>query len=145
MNSEDHLSNNFTYGQLTFSETAVRRSLDNTPNPDQLENLKVLAQNLERIRELLGDIHVNSAFRSEKVNQAVGGSAHSAHKDGYAADITSSYGSPLEVCKALEASGIPFDQIIFEGSWTHWSCDPRMRGETLTAHFGNGVTYTNGF
>ena len=145
-----NLSNSFTLEALTFSETAVRKDLDNTPTDEQVQNLTELAQALERVVLLLGfPIHISSAFRSPKVNAAVGGSITSAHMEGYAADITCfSFGSSLEVCKAIAQSDIDFDQIIFEGGgkgWCHISIDPQMRHETLTATFTGGKpTYTPG-
>jgi hypothetical protein len=134
-----NLSNNFTLEQLTFSETAVRRGLDNSPTPEQEENLRELAQSLERVQSLLGfPLHISSAFRSPKVNAAVGGSATSAHMEGYAADFTcASFGNPLEVCKAIAESDIEYDQIIHEyKSWCHLSIDPRMRKMLLTKNTG---------
>lgn len=142
-----NLSNNFTLEQLTFSETAVRRGIDNTPTEEQIVNLTELAQGLERVQLLLGfPLHINSAFRSAKLNSAIGGSTHSAHMDGYAADFTcAQFGSPLEVCKAISVSEISFDQVIQEGTWVHFSVEPRMRKELLTAHFAGGkVTYSVG-
>jgi len=141
-----NLSNNFTLEELTASSIGTRKGIPNVPDADEIENLKVLAQTLERIRELLGPIHIDSAFRSPKINSAVGGSPHSAHLEGYAADfVAPSFGSPLDVCKAIEGAGIPFDQLIMEGAWTHISIDPRERQQTLTAHFSDGkVTYTGG-
>jgi hypothetical protein len=130
-----NLSKSFTLEALTFSQTSVRKGIDNTPNDEQIANLTELAQSLERVQSLLGHpLHISSAFRSPKVNAAVGGSVTSAHMEGYAADIRcEAFGSPLEICKAIAGSDIPFDQVIYEyKSWCHFSCDPRMRKETLT-------------
>lgn len=140
-----NLSDNFTLEQLTASSIALRKGISNVPSADTIENLKLLAQTLERVQELLGPLHIDSAYRSIRVNQAVGGSSHSAHIDGYAADIVATGRGPREVCEVIAGSGIPFDQLIQEGTWTHLSIDPRMRGEILTAHFLNGkVAYTQG-
>ena len=142
-----NLSKSFTLEALTFSETAVRRGLPNVPNDEQIQNLTELAQSLERVQSLLGHpLHISSAFRSPKVNAAVGGSVTSAHMEGYAADFTcEAFGTPLEICKAIVSSDLAFDQIIQEGSWCHLSIDPRMRHETLTASFAGGkASYTNG-
>lgn len=140
-----NLSDNFTLEQLTASAIALRKGIANVPSADTIENLKLLAQTLERVQELLGPIHIDSAYRSIRVNLAVGGSPHSAHVDGYAADIVAPGRGPREVCEAIAGAGIPFDQLIQEGTWTHLSIDPRMRGEILTAHFLNGkVAYTKG-
>lgn len=62
--------------------------LPNVPTWEQAENLRKLGNMLDRIRRRFGGpIAVNSAFRSEAVNKAVGGSSTSAHLKGLAADI----------------------------------------------------------
>ena len=134
-----NLSNSFTLEQLTFSETAVRKGLPNVPSPEQVINLTELAMALERVQLLLGfPLSIHSGFRSPKVNSAVGGSPTSAHLDGYAADFTCvQFGSPLEVCKAIAGSDIPYDQVIQEyKAWCHLSVDPRMRKMLLTKNVG---------
>jgi hypothetical protein len=144
---EMNLSNSFTLEQLTFSERGARLGLSNVPSADQIVNLTELAQALERVQLLLGfPLHISSAFRSPKVNAAVGGSSSSAHMEGYAADFTcEAFGSPLEVCKAIAASDLSWDQIIHEfGFWCHLSVDPRMRKETLTAIRTTEVIYVSG-
>src|SRR5260221_4342738 len=143
MNLTDH----FTLEELTSSAIGLRKGIANVPNADQIENLKLLAQTLERVQKLLGvTLHIDSAYRSIRVNLAVGGSAHSAHIDGYAGDFTApGFGTPFDVCKAIEGSDIPFDQLIAEGNWAHISIAPAMRRQVLTAHFLNGkVAYTQG-
>jgi len=142
-----NLSSSFTLEAFTFSETAIRRGISNVPTPEQIANLTELAMALERVVQLLGfPIVIHSAFRSPKLNAAIGGSAHSAHMDGYACDFTcGEFGSPLEVCKAIAGSDIPFDQCIFEQAWTHLSVAPALRKELLTAHFNRGtVSYSTG-
>jgi len=141
------LSNSFTLEALCFSETAVRKGIANDPTPEQIANLTELAMALERVVQLLGfPITIHSAFRSAKLNAAIGGSPRSAHMDGYAADLVCpEFGSPLEVCKAIAGSDIPYDQCIYEGAWCHFSVAPALRKETLTAHFDAGkVTYSTG-
>lgn len=130
-----NISKNFTLEELTRSETALRKGLDNTPDAETVANLTELANGLEKVRELLGHpIHVNSAYRGPKVNSAVGGSKNSAHMRGWAADIVCpGFGSPREVCHAIMSSTIDFDQIILEfDAWTHVSFEPSMRRQALT-------------
>jgi hypothetical protein len=142
------LTEHFTLEQLTASGIALRRGIPNVPNDEQIQHLTVLAQTLEQLRKLFGPFHIDSAFRSPEVNAAVGGSAHSAHLEGYAADIVAPGFIPRAVCEIIEGAGIPYDQLIQEGGahgWTHISVDPRLRRETLTAHFEGGkVSYTTG-
>lgn len=146
------LTEHFSLGELCFSSLAVRRRIDNTPTAEQVANLTVLAQSLERIRKVLGHpMHIDSGFRSQKLNTALGGSKTSAHMDGRAADfVCSLFGSPADIGNAIIEADIPFDQLILEGegqgAWLHFGIskpeqDPR--GEMLQAHFSQGgTTYT---
>jgi len=130
-----NLSEHFTLEEATFSDTAVRQGIPNLPDDKQLENMKIAAEGMEKVRALLGKgIHINSWLRLPAVNVAVGGSKISSHMDGWAIDFTcAGFGDPLAVCKAIEASGIKFDQMIHEyGRWTHISFAPEMRQQKMT-------------
>lgn len=118
-----NLSPNFTLEELTVSEVAQRKGLDNTPNATEIANLVRVAELLEKVRALLNKpILVNSAFRSKPVNDAVGSRDTSQHRLGCAADIRVPGMTPKQVVQACIDGGIPFDQIIEEfGSWTHIS------------------------
>ena len=118
-----NLSPNFTLEELTVSEIAARRNLDNTPNATEVANLVRTAELLEQVRALLGKpILVNSAFRSKPVNDAVGSRDTSQHRLGCAADIRVPGFTPKQVVQACIDAKIPFDQIIEEfDSWTHIS------------------------
>lgn len=129
------LSEHFSLDEATFSETAVRLGINNQPSPEQLENMKIVAENMEKVRTLLGKgIRVNSWLRLPEVNVAVGGSKISSHMDGWAVDFTcAGFGDPYAVCKAIEASDIKYDQMIHEfGRWTHISFAPAMRMQAMT-------------
>lgn len=136
------LSRNFTLEELTVSQEAARRGLDNTPGPDEIENLKRLAVLLEEVRLLLGHpILVSSAYRSPKVNSAVGGSKNSAHMAGLAADFTCpGYGSVYEVAARIRDSGIAYDQLIHEyGAWVHIGLSENtQRQQNLSIFKGTG-------
>ncbi len=111
----------FTLAELTHTD---HRSFDNTPNDAELANLKRLAEFLETVKIVLGNkpIIVNSAFRSKKVNDAVGSSDRSQHRIGCAADIRVPGMKPDEVVRAIIDAKLPFDQIIREfNAWTHIS------------------------
>jgi hypothetical protein len=125
-----NLSPNFTLEELTASETASRHNIDNTPYPEHLDNLQRLATFLEQVKALLGGkpIMINSAYRGPAVNEKVGGSKSSQHMVGCAADIRVPGMNPREVCLAIKASDLAFDQLIQEfyeegkaGGWTHIS------------------------
>jgi len=132
-----NLSDHFSLEEATHSDTATRLGISNQPNAQQLENMKVAAIGMEKIRELLASpINVNSWIRLPEVNVAVGGSKVSSHMDGWAIDfVCRGFGTPLEVCKAIEKSNIKFDQMIYEfgeKGWTHISFAPEMRQQKLT-------------
>ena len=115
------LSDHFTYDELT---TTNHREFDNTPNEAELENLKRLANFLEEVKAVLygKPIMVNSAFRSELVNNACGSKSNSQHRVGCAADIRVPGLTPDEVVKAIMDSDLPYDQLIREfDRWTHLS------------------------
>lgn len=129
-----NLSPNFTFEELTHTD---HRELDNTPTEHEkciidgkevsvnaVANLTRLANFLEELKKILGGkpIMVNSAFRSEGVNTAVGSKNTSDHRRGCAADIRVPGMTPDEVTKAIIASDLPFQQVIREfDRWTHVS------------------------
>lgn len=115
------LTPHFSLEELTVTN---HRSLDNTPNSSEINNLKRLAEMLEEVKDLLDGkpIMINSAFRSKAVNDAVGSKDTSQHRVGCAADIRVPGLTPDQVVKAIIGSSIAFDQIIREfDSWTHIS------------------------
>lgn len=118
-----NLTPHFTLEELTFSQLAARKGIDNSATPEIVKNLKRLASTLEEIRALLGNkvIIVSSAYRSPQVNTLIGGSATSAHQFGLAVDFTSpQFGSVYDIAKKIAGSKIEYDQLIFEfNSWVH--------------------------
>lgn len=138
----------FTLEEMTRSQAAARRGLDNSPNSKQLESMKALVRNiLDPLREALGrPVNINSGFRSEAVNKAVGGAASSQHRFGEAADIVVPGMTVEQLVARIRALKLPFDQVIDEfGSWVHVSYGPRQRRQVLRARRAtNGqTTYTN--
>lgn len=116
-----NLSKHFSYDELI---TTNHREFDNTPSEAELENLKRLANFLEEVKSVLygKPIMVNSAFRSELVNNACGSKSNSQHRVGCAADIRVPGLTPDEVVKAIMDSDLPYDQLIREfDRWTHLS------------------------
>jgi len=126
------LSEHFSFEELTHTD---HRTLDNTPTESEkciidgkevfvnaVANLPRLAAFLEEVKTVLGGkpIMVNSAFRSEAVNNAVGSSNKSDHRRGCAADIRVPGMTPDEVTRAIIASGLGYAQVIREfDRWTH--------------------------
>lgn len=152
-----NISPHFSLAEVTRSEAAARRGFDNTPNPEQIENLKALFNNVvEPVRADIGKpIRINSAFRGEKANAAVGGAKTSQHCKGEAADLEIDGFDNLELAKRIIALKLPFDQLIVEAykpgdpnsGWIHVSHKRGgpQRGQVLTATFVNGkAVYTAG-
>jgi len=116
-----NLTPHFTLEELTHTD---HREFENTPNEQELENIKRLAEFLEEVKTVLGGkpVMVNSAFRSKQVNDAVGSKDTSQHRVGCAADIRVPTMTPDEVVKAIMASDLGYDQLIREfDRWTHLS------------------------
>jgi hypothetical protein len=123
------LSPHFTLAELTASNKARALGLDNTPAPELLPRLILLAEMLERIRSTLNvPITVTSGYRSPQVNRAVGGVTSSDHIQGHAADILAPrYGTASDVATMLAplVSVLGIGQLILEGiggkQWVHVS------------------------
>jgi len=115
------LSEHFTLEELTHTD---HRNLENEPNETELANLKRLAEFLETVKTVLDGrpIMVNSAFRSQAVNTAVGSKETSQHRKGCAADIRVPGLTPDQVVRAIIEANLPYDQVIREfDRWTHVS------------------------
>ena len=117
----------FSSDEMIYSSTARKLGIDNTPSEEVCEHLKELMLVLDEIRAGWGSpIHVNSGFRCDRLNTAVGGSKTSVHKIGYAADL---YPWNNRISKFIDymlewAKTHDFDQLILEenskGSrWVH--------------------------
>lgn len=140
------LTPHFTLEELSVSQLATRRGIDNTPPPAARIALKALAENiLEPLRKKAGKpVFVSSAFRCKELNNRIGGAPDSQHCDGEAADITLKGISPYTTAQMIVAMGLPFDQLILEfGRWVHVSHNPigAQRGQILTAVSKNGHTH----
>lgn len=133
----EQFTKNFSYDELIASATAKRLGLDNTPNEQEKEKLRKLAEDvLQPIRDAWrSPIVVNSGFRSEAVNKAVGGSKTSQHRLGEAADI--SIGGKERnkklfnfINKLIQKGTIKVGQLIdeYNYSWIHVSL-PRTNGK----------------
>jgi zinc D-Ala-D-Ala carboxypeptidase len=144
------VSKHFSLAELTASDTAAARGIDNTPDDEELHYLARLCDEiLEPLRERLGPIQITSGYRCIALNRAIGSKDTSHHVEGRAADIRIKGAKPSHVCEAIAAMQLPYQQCIDEGTWTHVSI-PRdgeePKRQTLTAIFGEGPTqYRPGF
>lgn len=126
-----NLSEHLTLAEMTRSQTASRKGIDNTPSEADIANMTRLAEiAYEPACVLLGeDIPVSSGYRSVALNTAVGGAKHSAHTDGRAVDLQPKNVSLGVAFDTLRQSNIPFDQLIIEcNAWIHMAI--AREGET---------------
>ena len=132
-----------------FSQTATRRDLDNNPNEEQLENMKLIAEKIfEPLREWVGGpIKINSFFRGLPLNTAIGGAKYSQHMKGQAMDIDDTFGhaTNAEMYRWVKEN-LDFDQMIWEfgddknPNWVHISyvSPEKNRNRCLLAYKKNG-------
>ncbi len=147
----ENISKHISWHEGTYSRTGERRDLDNTPNEDQLKCMKEVAENLfEPLREWVGGgIKINSFFRGEPVNTAIGGSTRSQHMKGQAIDIDDTFGhkTNAEMYHYIK-DNLDFDQMIWEfgtdknPNWLHisWVSHRPNRNKLTIAKKVNGRT-----
>ncbi len=141
--------------EVVKSNTALRKNIDNTPTQEQLDRITLLAEMVfDPLREWVGDpVKINSGFRSEKLNKAIGGSKTSQHcaNNGAAFDIDDTFGhaTNAEMFHYIKDM-LSFDQMIWEfgddenPDWVHVSyvSHNKNRGEILVAKKNSaGRTY----
>lgn len=129
----------FTIKELCASDTARRKGIDNEPTPEIVRNLTALVDNiLDPLREAWGKpIIVNSGYRCDALNKAVGGVATSQHRLGQAADLdVGTRADNMKLFNLIQELKLPFDQLLFEKGnksvgpdWVHVSYSPRNRRE----------------
>tara|TARA_R100001377_G_scaffold13247_1_gene6660 strand:+ start:670 stop:1128 length:459 start_codon:yes stop_codon:yes gene_type:complete len=145
------ISNHITYAEAIHSNTAKRKSIDNTPSPTQIEAMKLLSEKVfEPLREWVnGPIKVNSFFRSSLLNTAIGGASSSQHCKGQAIDIDDVYGAKSNAeMYAWIKENLSFDQMIWEfgtdmqPNWVHISyvSEEDNRNRCLKAYKQNNKT-----
>ena len=133
--------------ELTFSSTAARLGIDNTPDESVIDNLKRWCERVgDPLRERAGPLIVTSGYRSAPLNEKVGGASNSQHCSGNAVDLIS-HTMPIEELVNLaidmdKGGEILADQIIHESagrtSWLHISTSdkPRHQAFRLDKHTG---------
>ena len=133
------ISAHFALDEFELSDTAVRHGIDNRIPDNLLPNIKRLVGAMEQARHVLWGhpISISSGYRCKALNALVRGSETSHHMRARAVDFTCpGYGTPLQICKHLEDSGIKFEQLIHEfGRWVHLSVPEegrQARGQILT-------------
>jgi len=149
------ISEHFSLQELTKSQTGERLGIDNLPSDAHLTSLTLLCEKvLEPIRAHYGrPITINSGYRGQKLNKAVGGAATSQHCNGEAADIEIAGVANGDLANWIETN-LDYDQLILEcykrgvpdSGWVHVSYKPAgNRKQELTASVvGGKMTYTPG-
>ena len=145
------LTENFSLLELTKSQTAERKGIDNTPGPEHQENLKSLCVNvLQPIRDYLSKVvTISSGYRSPELCTAIGSKSTSQHARGEAADFEIFGVSNKELADWIHYN-INYDQLILEywkgeedpnSGWVHCSySEGNNRRQYLRAYKENGKT-----
>lgn len=116
---------------MTFSDTAIRKNIDNTPGLEEAINLTNVCNNiLQPVRDHFGkSVRINSGYRSVELCLAVGSSAKSQHAKGEAADFEINGVSNYDLAKWVY-NNLDYDQLILEyfdpkgdpnSGWVHCS------------------------
>ena len=134
-----------------YSITAIRCGIDNTPDKEHLDNMKLLAEKIfEPLRKWVGGpIRINSFYRGPELNKAIGGSSKSQHCKGQAMDIddTGCHKTNAEMYAWIK-DNVDFDQMIWEfgddenPNWVHVSyvSPEENRNRCLKAYKKGGKT-----
>ena len=144
------LSDNFSLNELTKSQTAERKGIDNTPGPNHQENLKSLCEMiLQPVRDHFGQVvSVSSGYRSPELCVAINSKITSQHAKGEAADFEIFGVSNKELADWINEN-LDYDQLILEywkesdpnSGWVHCSyTDGSNRKQYLRAYKENGST-----
>jgi zinc D-Ala-D-Ala carboxypeptidase len=129
-----NLSRNFTLSEMTKSDTAIRKGINNNPNAEQIEKLKTLCEKiLQPVRDHFGRVKVTSGFRSVELCQAIGSSVNSQHAKAEAADFEVIGVDNAELADWIHRE-LEWDQLILEfytpgepnSGWIHCSVTEGM-------------------
>ena len=108
------LTPNFSLQELTKSDTAIRRGIDNEPNADQIDKLKRLCEKiLQPVRDHFGRVKVTSGYRSPELCVAIGSSLNSQHAKAEAVDFECVGVDNAEVADWVNKN-LETDQLILE-------------------------------
>jgi hypothetical protein len=144
-----NLTRNFTLSELTKSDTAIRKGINNNPSAEQVEKLKALCENiLQPVRDHFGRVKITSGFRSVELCMAIGSSANSQHAKAEAADFECPGVDNAELADWIHKN-LSYDQLILEfytpgepnSGWIHCSwIDGTPRASYLHAFKSEGKT-----
>ena len=140
-----NLSANFSLAELTKSQTALRKGIDNTPDQPAIDNMeKLCTAILQPVRDHFSiPFTPSSGYRSPELCIAVGSTIKSQHAKGQAADFEVPGVSNMELAEWIR-DNLEFDQLILEcytggnTGWVHCSYVHEPRKEVLTYDRANG-------
>ena len=144
------LTANFSLLELTKSQTAERKGIDNTPSAEHQENLRLLCEAvLQPVREHFGRVvTITSGYRSPELCTAIGSKITSQHARGEAADFEI-FGVSNKTLADYINESLHYDQLILEywnesdpnSGWVHCSfSEGNNRKQYLRAYKENGKT-----
>ena len=144
------LTENFSLKELTSSQTAERKGIDNTPGPEHQENLKSLCEIvLQPVRDHFSRVvTISSGYRSPELCAAIGSKITSQHARGEAADFEI-FGVSNKALADYIDSELHYDQLILEywkesdpnSGWVHCSfSEGNNRKQYLRAYKEDGKT-----
>ena len=144
------LSENFSLLELTKSQIAERKGIDNAPSPTHQDNLKLLCTHvLQPVRDHFERVvSVSSGYRNEELCLAIGSKITSQHAKGQAADFEI-YGLSNQELAIWIHKNLDYDQLILEywkpedpnAGWVHCSYkSEENRKQYLKAYKENGST-----
>jgi len=145
------LTANITLDEMTKSDIAERKGINNNPSPKQIDNLKALAVNiLQPVRsEFDKPLIIRSGFRCAELNIEIGSSINSQHcadNNSAAADFEILGVDNKELAQWIRDNLI-WDQIILEfykegepsSGWVHCSYSSDLnRKQSLIAYREDG-------
>ena len=132
-----NITENFTFAEFEESQTAKAKGIANVITSFEVRDtiIALVREVLQPLRNLYKKpMHVNSGYRCQTLNAAVGGVATSQHCKGEAADIaTGSEAESFKLAKLARENHIPFDQMILYPTFVHFSHKLKgpQRGITL--------------
>lgn len=133
------ISKNFSWAEFEKSDTAKRLGILNVVSSFEVRDniLELVDKVLQPLRDAWGKpITINSGYRCEKLNKAVGGVPTSQHTKGQAADC--GVDNPLALARLLLDLGLEFDQAIVYPTFVHISY--KAEGENR-----NQLLYNKGY
>ncbi|MBC7382817.1 MAG: hypothetical protein H7296_07445 [Bacteroidia bacterium] len=152
----EFISDHITLAEATYSPKAIALGYKNTPGAEELKNMKLLATNVyEPLRAGLGNhpLKINSFFRSELLNQAIGGANGSQHVQGQAIDLDGLSCTNANIFHYIKEN-LVFDKLIWEfgtnknPDWVHVSYNSngnrkqilvgtKVKGKTIYKTYSN--------